>query len=105
MKDYLGFENARNKQHAELYTRLIRLAYGKDLQVLIGHHLTFEDGGNLDTENEIPSADTLLFDHEVMRRVFPDNWKAVLMTLALAPVEERDAEALKLLELYATKNL
>jgi len=92
MKDYLGFENERNKKHAALYTKLIKRAYGEGAsEVLIGHHLTFESHGDLNTENEIPSADTLLFDHEIMRRVFGEKALWVMMGLAQQPAEERDA--------------
>lgn len=99
MKDFLGYENARNKRNADLYERLIKLAIGKDVKcaVLIGHHLTFELNGDLETENEIPSADCLMFDHELMTAVFGRE-KAIdtMRTLATLPCEARD-NALRLL--------
>lgn len=88
-KDYLGTENARNKKHAELYTRIIRKAIGS-CDVLVGHHLTFEIGGDLSTENEIPSADTLLFDHDIMGAVFGDKAFLVMQSLAIMPADRRD---------------
>ncbi len=92
MKDYLGYENARNKQHAALYERLIKLALKRtDVSVLIGHHLTFEIGGDLATENEIPSADCLLFDHDFMHAVFGDDYQAILVKLALHDCDQREA--------------
>lgn len=93
-KDYLGFENQRNKENADLYTRLIRAAIGKDrnVAVLIGHHLTFELDGDLDTENEIPSADCLMFDHDLMRAVFgPERYINIMRDLASVPCDQRDA--------------
>jgi hypothetical protein len=64
--------------------------------VLIGHHITFEfdcDGdGKLDisTMNEVPSADCLLFDHELMGKVFGKHATTIMTTLAAVPCEERD---------------
>jgi DNA-directed RNA polymerase specialized sigma24 family protein len=100
MKDYLGYENARNKQHAALYTNIMRAAFGseRDCAVLIGHHLTFELGGDLNTENEVPSADCLLFDHEVMKRVFGEQALPIMAALSQVPAEERDALALRYFE-------
>jgi len=95
VKDYLQSENARNKQHAELYEKLIKKAFG-DCQVMIGHHLSFEMGGDLNTENEIPSADTLMFCHNAMGKVFGDNAVMVMRTLATLPAEERDDMLAKL---------
>lgn len=99
VKDYLGFENARNKQHADLYTELIRRAVG-DCAILIGHHLAFELGGDLNTENEIPSADTLMFDHEIMGRVFGGKAGAIMVQLAAVPVEQRDTLLANLLKIH-----
>jgi hypothetical protein len=99
-KDYLGFENARNKQFAKLFEDMIRAAYGHNNDVLIGHHLTFEQHGNIATENEIPAADTLIFDHELMGRVFGPKMYEVIHELAMLPVERRDA---RLSELFYSR--
>jgi hypothetical protein len=92
MKDYLGFENARNKEHAALYERLLRLALKdeKNVSVLIGHHVCFEINGDLQTENEIPSADCLMFDHDLMTRVFGPYAIPIMRDLASVPCEKRD---------------
>lgn len=90
MKDYLTFENARNKRNAATYVAMMKLAFGEDCEILIGHHLTFEQGGKLDTENEVPSADTLLFDHDVMKAVFSHRYLEVMKELASVPAESRD---------------
>lgn len=92
MKDYLGYENARNKQHAAMYTAMITRACGSNAAVLIGHHLTFELGGDLETENEIPSADCMLFDHFIMGKVFGAHAVSVMCELARVPAELRDAK-------------
>ena len=103
MKDFLSYENQRNKKHARLYERLLKRALAgtneaaaHDIQVVVGHHITFEIGGNLESENEIPSADTLLFDHDLMGRVFGKHSKIIMATLCAVPCEERDG----LLESY-----
>lgn len=100
MKDYLGYENERNKHNAALYTELMKRAIGQDCAVLIGHHLTFEIGGDLETENEIPSADTLLFDHELMGKVFGDRAGTIMLHLASVPVPERDQLLARYLKAY-----
>lgn len=97
MKDYLEYENARNKAHAELYAKLLKKAFG-DCEVMIGHHLTFEFRGELSTENEIPSADTMMFCHELMGKVFGDNAMRIMRSLALVPAGERDALLAKFFE-------
>lgn len=90
IKDYLGYENARNRQHADLYQALVQIAYGADCDVLTGHHVTFEKHGDISTENEIPSADTLIFDHEIMGRVFGENAIPLMQKLAAVPCDQRD---------------
>lgn len=89
-EQYLTEENDRNKKHADLYTRMIKLAFGMDAQCIIGHHLTFELNGNLETENEIPSADTLLFDHYAMKKIFGHKAIPLMKMLASVPASKRD---------------
>lgn len=89
IKDFLGSENARNKRHAALYSAILKAAIGK-CDVLIGHHLTFEINGDLETENEIPSADCLMFDHGIMGAVFGDRAVAIMQHLAATPCDSRD---------------
>lgn len=93
MKDYLSYENQRNKKHAGLYERMIKRALGEGVKVavLVGHHLTFELDGDLNTENEIPSADCLMFDHDLMGAVFGDEAVEIMVMLASVPCDERDA--------------
>lgn len=92
MKDYLGFENARNKRNAATYEKLMKKALKHDAcAVLIGHHLTFELDGDLETENEIPSADCLMFDHDLMTAAFgPDRAVSIMRYLASLPCDMRD---------------
>jgi hypothetical protein len=90
MKDWLGYENRRNRDNAALFTAIMKRAFG-NAEVLIGHHLTFQQGGDLETENEIPSADTLMFDHTIMTAVFGDRAVDVMQHLAATPCQSRDA--------------
>lgn len=90
MKDYLGFENDRNKKNAALYEAILKKAWGSETQVLIGHHICTEQNKDLNTENEIPSADTLIFDHEIMMKVFGIYCMSYMTRLVLLPAEERD---------------
>lgn len=103
MKDYLSFEQTRNKEHAALYTKMLKTALGDNNAVLIGHHLTFETDGILETENEIPSADCLLFDHFIMRKLFGDKAMHVMQTLAAVSVDARDDLAKRYFEAYHGK--
>lgn len=94
LKDWLTCENARNKQFAKLYVAIMKRAFGvitqQEPEVLIGHHLTFEINGDLETENEIPSADCLMFDHYIMGKVFGDKAVSIMQHLAATPCESRD---------------
>lgn len=89
-KDWLGSEAARNKESADIFTQLLVTAYGPDYRVLIGHHLCFQQGANINTENEVPAADSLIFDHDIMRAVFGNDAISIMQTLAALPAEKRD---------------
>jgi hypothetical protein len=95
IKYYLGFENERNARNGDLFTNLIKIAFGSDEVVIPGHHFMFDTAADMDRHdlskvNEIPSADTLIFDHYVMTRVFGDKAVAVMADLACRPVDSRD---------------
>lgn len=85
-KDYGSFENQRNKSRHKLFTEALKKAFGEG-NVLIAHHLCF---GDAEEPNEIPSADTLLFDHDIMSKIFGDNHVTVMVKLAKTPVPDRD---------------
>lgn len=97
MKNYLESENARNQRNHKLFETLLKRACGSDkAMVLIGHHLTFELPE--EAPNEIPSADCLMFDHDLMKVVFPDDYLNVIQTLAMTPTAARDAMLAHILE-------
>lgn len=90
MKDYLAYENSRNKTNHELYQRFIRKAVGADADVLVVHHVTYKRPGH--EPNEIPSADTMMFCHDLMEAVFGDAFIGIMAVLACTPAEGRDAK-------------
>lgn len=96
VKDYLTVEDARNRANAKLFRAIIQAAFGSQDDVTIGHHLSFQPHGDIENLNEIPSADTLIFDHDLMRRVFGDNAIRVMQRLCMYPCDTRDAELQRL---------
>lgn len=86
-KDYLAWENARNHAARDLYRDILHAAFGTAEEVVIGHHLTF-DG---DEPDEIPSADTMIFDHDIARRLWGADYQHQLMLLVCEPCDTRDA--------------
>lgn len=83
-------EDARNMANAELFQAIIREAFDGVQWVGTGHHFMFQREGNTLPE-AIPSADALIFDHAIAKRIFGDHWQTALTQLALEPVETRDA--------------
>lgn len=96
------WENDRNAVYSEMWKDIIREAFGVQ-DVICGHHLvyvaTYQDaqGFPITVVEEIPSADTLVFNHDVMKKLFGLSYLNVLAVLAREPVETRDA---KLAALY-----
>lgn len=95
-----AYENDRNAENNLLFKDIIREAFGvKD--VIVAHHLVYvtseiRDGFNYEIIEEVPSADTLIFDHLVAQRIWGNDYKDILTKLALEPGETRDALLKKL---------
>lgn len=105
IKSYFKTEAARNRDNAELFEKMVRIAFGDYLAVIVGHHITFEDTrgapkDNIATENEIPSADTLLFDHDIMTAVFGDEALTIMQTLATLKPGYREAYVVEYMRMY-----
>ncbi len=94
------WENDRNAEGRDLFKAIIREVYGaKD--VIIAHHFAYvaqeermEDGHQFHYEmvEEIPSADTLIFDHDAARKLWgEDQYLNALARLAMEPPSTRDA--------------
>lgn len=88
MKDYLVTENIRNRTHSNLLTQLVKKAFGDEANVLVAHHVTFS--GSDGNPVEIPSDDTLLFDHHIMRAAFGDHALKIMAQLSQLPSDQRD---------------
>ncbi len=93
-----AYENDRNTKNRELFKAMIREAYGAE-DVIIAHHLTYvahetrvENGHEFTYEivEEIPSADTLIFDPVAAKIIWGDGWRDMLTAVAVMGTEERD---------------
>jgi hypothetical protein len=92
-KDYLTTERVRNThpENAALYTKLIKRAFGDNIDVIVGHHIGFQVHEHIETENEIPSADTLLFDHDIMFAAFGvDRALRLMSAMIRVPCDQRE---------------
>lgn len=82
--------------HTPLYQRFLRKAFGDEHDiVLVGHHFLVMPQTNNPEEdlkhlNEIPSADTALFDHELMGAVFGETAIQLMQRLASVPCQDRE---------------
>lgn len=95
------YENDRNAQNSKLWKAIMKEAYGAD-ESICGHHLLYvqtekrpdpdHPGNTYDFQivQEIPSADALIFDTEVAKKIWGDKWQAILSILAVTPIDERD---------------
>lgn len=89
-----SYENERNSKHSDLYKAIIKECFGVN-DVIIAHHLVYvtteiRDGFEYQIVEEVPSADCLIFDHDIARHIWGSNFKEILIKLALEPVETRD---------------
>lgn len=88
-KDFLVFENQRNHDGHKTFERFLRKALGKEVEVLVAHHIVYLVEG--EEPNEIPSADTLCFSPELMGAVFGERKAGqIMLTLAHRTPELRD---------------
>lgn len=83
-KDFLTYENNRNKQNSTFLKTVLQRLFKGDESIVVGHHICYGD------DVEIPSIDTLYFDHDVMSQLFGEAAPTVMVKLAKAPVPDRD---------------
>lgn len=101
-----NYENDRNAENSALYKEMIRECFDVT-DVIVAHHLTYvtedkRDGFAYQVVQEIPSADALIFDHDIARKIWGENkFMSVLVTLACEPISTRDKV---LAELYHGRN-
>jgi hypothetical protein len=94
------WENDRNASNRDLFKSIIQEVFGdgKQLDVIIAHHLVYaKQEDDYFVVEEIPSADTLIFDHEIARKLFGNDFTKQLVQLACVPAENRDDLLSKLL--------
>jgi hypothetical protein len=94
-KYWLSYENDRNTHHGMIFIEIIKRAFRTDEVVMVGHHFVFEPESamrklNLRKLNEIPSADTMLFDHDIMTAVFGEGAIPLMIEMAKVPCDKRD---------------
>lgn len=96
-KYWLQAENDRNTHHGQVFIDLIKRAFGEREVVMVGHHFVFEPQEamaalDLTQLNEIPSADTMIFDHDIMGAVFgAERAQTIMLECARTRCDERDA--------------
>lgn len=88
---YLSGEGKRNRHNADLFQAILCIAWGEGCSVMTGHHVAFLFDGDLTTEDEVPSADCLLFDLDIMGAVFGDDRDQILVAIATMPRNDREA--------------
>jgi hypothetical protein len=99
-----AYENDRNADSAQLFKEIIREACGVH-DVIIAHHLVYvrveqRDGFDYQIVEEIPSADALIFDHDIAQKLWGEAWRENLVRLVMEPAETRDV---LLASLYRTR--
>jgi len=92
---WLELELKRNTKNIDLFEMIIREAYDGVTLVVAGHHIMFTQAGR-SVPYEVASADTLIFDHEIAKKVWKEHYKVILARLAVEPPADRDVLLRKL---------
>lgn len=71
-----------------LYEAILKEALPGTSLVVASHHIFFKRDGVTD---ELPAADTLIFDHDIAKKIWGEKYLEVLASLAIEPAEARDA--------------
>lgn len=88
-QNFLMVENKRNHDAHATFERFLHRAVGP-CQVLIAHHIVYIPEGT-DIPTEIPSADTLCFNPDLMNTVFGEEKAGgIMLTLARRTPDLRD---------------
>lgn len=86
----LDAETRRITDNIDLFEAMLREAFPDITMVVGGHHIMFMREGK-SVPGEIASADTLIFDHGIARKVWGPRYLEFLSTFALKEPIERDA--------------
>lgn len=87
-ESFVRYEVDRNHRAKTVFQALLRRAYGPGSTVIISHHLTVMCSKGV--VHEIPSADTILFDHDIMHKVFGTEAPSKMVVLAKLPPHRRE---------------
>lgn len=103
---FLSGEGKRNRANADLFQAILCRAWGNGCSVITGHHVSFLFDGDLATEDEVPSADCLLFDHDIMGELFPEDYLDIMRHISgLVRYEREDYVRGLMLARYPECNL
>ncbi len=86
------WENDRNRCYKQLIKDVIKEVFEVD-ESFVGHHIVYEIPDKIQgaLPQEIPSLDTLWFEHSVAKKLWGnDGYLTILRMLASEPVETRD---------------
>jgi hypothetical protein len=91
--DFILDEKRRNWENRETYGRLMRRGLGcQQAQIVFSHHLVFHPGPNIPPQ-EIPAADTLIFNPAIMAKAFgPIGGRQIAAHLATLDLDARDRQ-------------
>lgn len=104
--DWIMAEGGRNRNAAMLSAQLLTMSYGPTFELFIGHHIAYKaKHEDTTTLSEIPSIDTLLFNHPIMQDVFGERYLDVVVQLARTPTEKRERALEQMLHDYASGSL
>lgn len=85
----LDFETTRNQKNSEMFEEIIREGFDNVTMTASGHHFLFKLA-HAKVVSEFASADTLIFNHTIAKKIWKDKYKEMLTRLALEPPESRD---------------
>lgn len=83
-------EGDRNLASADLFEAMVREAHEGVTFFAAGHHLMFSIEGET-LPRQYVSADTLIFDHAVAKKIWGEDFAYILAMMAFEPDETRDA--------------
>ena len=101
-ESYVRYEVDRNHRSKPVFQVLLRRAYGPGSTVIISHHLTVMCPKGV--VHEIPSADTILFDPDIMGSVFGPRAAGRMAMLAKIRPEPREERIKNWLRAIATEH-
>jgi hypothetical protein len=90
-----SINDIRSTSNSDLFEAMIRGVIADIEWLGCGHHIMYKRS-SASLPEEISSPDTLIFDHDMARKIWGAEWQSVLTRLALEPAETRDTLLRKL---------